>query len=573
MRGPRRGACDVNRCVRPALALVVCAFVACAIRGGAVRADEPSLDEKVDALVPGLVAAEAPARRAALDALQKLGVPALPALLRAAGREVGSPTFEAAVGAAAAIDADQALAAVESCRSSWSGLGWTREAEGRKGRTVVEILEDRLLAARKAEWSKPAKLSAATLDDGFRVPPWAELRVTDMLPNHLAWADVACREKGGKLEIDTGLDGRFATRVDPARAQVVSIGPRERARRVLVYRKLDAWYAAPPELLRGSVAGTPVELMDAEGDGDFTGPADLVRFGDAPFRPLREGPFAWIGGALVRFRLRREDGAICVSIVSEPEPAWLDAPSAAGMAALHQWRTAFGMAPERIDAEKWRACGLHHEFWRHNGFTAHDEDPAGRGYTPEGERAGKSASAWEVGDGPGFVRRIGASVLHRSSLVGRPEDGVGFFVGPRGSLLWGGMIDSSARGGPLTVPAAGQTGVPLACEPESPLPTREPGFYDRPRGFPVSATWTGLAARPAGGRTLELFEAGAAKPVAGVTFSDESPYNDGFRNGYPGDSVIFVADAPLREGALYTARVRAAGTGGPIEVVWQFRAK
>ena len=554
--------------LRALTSIVACAAFALVARGG-----DASIDDKVDAFIPGLLAAEPAARKSALDALQKLGVPALPSILRAAGRDVGSPAFEAAIAAAAAIDADQALAAVQSCRTSWSSLGWLGQAEGRKGRTVVESIEDRLLAARKVTWSKPAKLQPATLDDGFRVPPWVDTRVADALPSHLAWADVPCRERSGRLEIDTGLDGRFATKVEPGKSLVVSVGPKERARRVLVHSRQGAWYAASPNVLRGDIGRAAVELLDPEGDGDFTGPADLVRFGDAPFRPLREGPFAWIDGALVRFRLRREDGALTISFMPEPEPRWLDASSAAGMSALHQWRSAFGLAPQRLDAERWRHCGLHHEFWRLNGFTAHDEYPDSPGYTAEGARAGQSASAWEVGDGPEFVRRIGGSVLHRSSLVGRPEDGVGFFVGPRGSLLWGGTIDGGGRGFPVLVPAAGQTRVPQNCEPENPTPSKDPAFYQRAHGFPVSVTWSGLAVRPTAARSLEVFEPGATKPLPGVTFSEENPYNDGFRGGYPDDSVIFVADAPLPANTLFTARFRATGTEGPIEFTWQFRTQ
>jgi hypothetical protein len=538
------------------------------------RAEDEALASRVESLVLQVQSADAGARKKALDAIRALGVDAIPHVLRAAGPDVASPEFDAAVAALVAIDPDQALAAVQTCRTEWAGLGFLAAPEDRKGRRVVDELEDRLLASRKAEWSRPVRLLPAELDEGFRVPPWAEERLKDLLPSHLAWADVPVREKGGKLEIDAALDGRFALRADPARALVVAVGAKERPRKVLVYRKLDGWYAASPWLLRGTAApGLPVELLDVEGDGDFAGRRDLVRFGDDAFRPLAEGPFAVTAQGLVRFRVRRDAEGFTISVVPEPEPHWVTGPSRAGMDALNAWRADAGLSPHRIDRRRAQHCGLHHEYWRLNGFSAHDEDAARPGYTPEGERAGKSASCWAQGDGAEFVRKIGASILHRSSLVGRPDEGVGFFAGPAGALLWGAEIDSVSRGAPVMVPGPGQTGTPLACEPEEPKPSVDPNFYGRARGFPVSATWSRLADPGVKDRKLEVFAAGAPKPLAGTTFSYERPYNDGFRAGYPDSSVIFVSDGPLPAATTFTARLSATAPDGPVEVVWQFRTK
>lgn len=552
---------------------VVVALTALARGDGAAGAAD--LDARVEELAGQLASDDAGARRKAADALKKIGIDAIPPLLRSAGRDVGSAEWEAALAGLAAIDPDQALATVETCRSEWQGLGWLSPAGRREGRRVVDELTDRILSLRKAEWSKPARLEPALLEDGFRVPPAAASRIDGALPGHLAWNDVPAREKGGKLEIDVANDGRFGVKVDAARAQVVSVGPKERLRQLLVFARGGRWFASSPHVLRGSAGGTQVEILDVQADGDFAGPEDLIRFGEGAFRPVGESPLTWAGWGLARFRLRRDAEGLTISTLPEPEPAWLDEPSRRGVEALARWRDAAGLGPQRVDRERWRACGLHHEYWLHHGFTAHDEDRSHPEATADGERAGKSSSCWGTGDGPRFVDWIGATVLHRSSLVGRTGDGVGFFVGGAGSLLWGGEIDGSVRGAPLLVPGPGQVGVPALCGTEEPKPSRDPSFYGHTRGFPVSVTWSGLAVRPVERARIELFEEGAAKPLAGTTFSDESPYHDDFRGGgWAGDSVIFVADGALRTNARYTARFTAPGSGAePVEIVWQFRTK
>lgn len=549
-------------------------IVALGAAGSVASAADPALEARVNALAAELVAPDPESRRRALEDLRRLGTDAIPQLLTCAGREVGTPAWEASIGALLTIDPAQALAHVETCRSSWSSYGWLTPASERSGRRVVDELVDRLLAARAAAWTKPARLEPALLDGGFRVPPWIEHRIDGALPSHLAWDDIPVRERSGKLEIDAAKNGAFATRVDPQRAAVVEIGPRERARRVLVHRRLDVWYAASPHVLRGTVGGLPVEVLDAEGDGDFAGAADLVRFGEGAFRPLAEGPLAPAeDGSLVRFRIRRDAGGWSIQTIPEPDPVWLDRPGVVGMRAVTRWRGAAGLPPVRIDYARWRACGLHHDYWRRYGFTAHDEDRDRPGYTADGEVAGKRSSCWATGDGPRFVEVIGSTVLHRVSLVGRPDDGVGFFTGMAGSMLWGGTIDAAPRRFPLLVPAPGQSGVPSICEPEVPTPTRNPTFYSsRARGFPVSVTWSGLL--PAlDGAVLEVFEADARRPLPGTTFSPADPYETSRTAGFSGESAIFVADSPLRSATLHTARYRGRNSAGPVEFTWQFRTQ
>jgi hypothetical protein len=164
-------------------------------------------------------------------------------------------------------------------------------------------------------------------------------------------------------------------------------------------------------------------------------------------------------------------------------------------------------------------------------------------------------------------------VLHRSSLIGRPSEGVAFYAGPAGSLLWGAAIEGASRGFPVVIPGPGQSDVPLNCEEEMPKPARDPAFYTKARGFPVSVTWSGLAAGPVAKRRIDLLPEGSAKPLTGTLFSAESPYHPDYRNGFPDDSAIFVPDLPLASGTTYVARFRADGAAGPIDLSWRFRTK
>jgi hypothetical protein len=549
---------------RDGIGLTACLVVALAARG-----DDSSVDADVTRLVPGLYSDDAAARKASLDALRRIGQPALLPLLRAADPDVSSRAFAAVVEAAREIDADQALAAVETSRSEWGAFGWTAKPGG-AGPEVVDAMERILLEARKSKWSKPAPLTPAVLADGVGIPPWVDHRVGDALPKDLTRTDVRCRERKGCLEVDAAGDGAFATKVESDRAAVVVVGPR----RVLVHRKLDGWYAACADLLRADVGKTPVEFLDGDADGAFDGPRDFVRFGDQPFRPVTESPFAWIGGALFRFRVVKEPAGPTVSVAPEPEPSWIDASSAGGVAALNEWRADFGLAPQRADRDRSRCCRLHHDYWKKAGLNHdlrdHDEDPAKPGYTEDGERAGHNASCGWNRNGAEFVKVIGASVLHRGSLLGRASEGVGMFVGPMGQLLWGGAMDGAARGVPTLIPAPGQTGVATTCCAEMPTPTIDPRFYDHPRGFPVLVAWTGNATQPNGkGARLEVFEHGASAPLAGVAFSPDAPYVPEHSEGF----VAFVADAPLPKNATLTARFRGESASGPVEIVWQFRTK
>jgi hypothetical protein len=192
--------------------------------------------------------------------------------------------------------------------------------------------------------------------------------------------------------------------------------------------------------------------------------------------------------------------------------------------------------------------------------------------TTRGAEAGQRSSVGTSPDGARFVRDISWTILHRQSCVGDADGGVGAFAGPSGALLWGSRHDANPRGFPILVPGPGQTDVPLGCEPEIPVPDRDPQYYATKRGAPVAVSWLRLGGKFAELQhlRLELFAEGRGEPLPGTLWSKENRYKADFAGGFPEESAIFCAETTLAPATPYVARFRADGREGPVEIVWQF---
>lgn len=564
-------------------------------------AGDPPAAERLDALVEDLGELDASVRARAAKELRKLGPDAVPELMRRLPADVGSRRFDGVLDAVADLDVEAAIAAIQSTRSEWTAKGWRRSAkspppkdekpaprgrrakepeEAPEGERVVDAILTRLRARRAPSVRRSVALESGALWDAAFVPPWLAQPVGKRLPEALAGADVPVRDEATRLALDVARDGKFATFVSADAARVIETGPKRAPRRVVVFRRLGGWFAAPAATLAGEVDGTPVEFLDADQDGAFDGDADVVRFGDGAYRRLgADEHVAWTGAGIVTWRLRRDGPAWALDVETEPEPAWRTPEQAKELAALAAWRQAIGLAPQRIDRARSEACGLHHAYWTSNGFSGHDEYKDRPGFTDAGATAGKRSSVGTSPEGDRFVRDIGWTILHRGSCVGDAGDGVGAFAGPAGSLLWGTRIDASGRGFPILVPGAGQSGVPVKCEPEIPVPDRDPRYYETPRGAPVAVTWSRAGARwtELKDLRLELFADGegddVGDPLSGTLWCAEHRYKEDFAAGFPEESAIFCAAQPLAPGTSYTARFRATGREGPVEIVWQFRTE
>lgn len=513
-------------------------------------------------------------RTRATRRLAALGENAVAAVVTRLGEDAPVSGWTKCLAALREIGAAKSLATIECNRSRWDLWGLERAAPSSSGAANAgEYLAAQLAAALPATAWKSAPLKAELLEDPFRVPPSVEGRVRQVLPPELAWADVAVREKGAVLEVDLARDGRFSTKLTGPKVLVVKSG--SSVRRILVYRRADRWFACSPVVLRGGSGGRAAEFLDADQNGEFDGPTDLVRFGDGGFRPVREGPLGFDGERLFRFRLRREGDALSLETTDEPEPSWLTPPRAEAMRAVHRWRHANGLALQRIDRTRTEGCDLHCAYLdRHatGSLRDHDEDPAKDGATKLGAAAGQNSSISSQPTAAGLVEAIAPTILHRRTLLGRRTDGIGVGASTTHSAQWGGPPDASERGEPILFPGAGAVGVPVAIAPEVPDSDTQANFYDTPRGFPVYVAWGGLT-NPGAPESpqIRLVETAGGKPVRGFQFDAEKPYNT--RYAREAGNLWFVAERPLAPGTQYTVQVTGTRDGESFELSWWFRTK
>lgn len=253
----------------------------------------------------------------------------------------------------------------------------------------------------------------------------------------------------------------------------------------------------------------------------------------------------------------------------EPDPPELDPVLLRTIAALNAWRRGIGLQALFIDLPRSRDCQAHTEYWRLNGYSGHDESPSAKGYSKGGARAGRHGSVSEDPRPDRTVLRIGRTILHRETSLGQSRYGLGVGYGV-GSCLWGGALGTRKRGFPILVPSPGQKNVPTTCVSEEPVPSRDPGFYESPRGYAVAVWYAGLY-RDLRNARIELYRVdGDEEPLSGDLFSAEQPYRPAF-SAKP--MTCFVADRALDRETRYCARFTATAGDRPIDFSWTFETK
>jgi hypothetical protein len=348
---------------------------------------------------------------------------------------------------------------------------------------------------------------------------------------------------------------------------------------VLVTSRRGRWLAAPADVLRGEVKGRAVEILDGDQDGLFGGAGDHVRWGSGGFTPLAGPRRVLVEDALATFEVRSTVEGWELVLVPEgrpdgtPEDAWRC------IVAINRLRQGLGLSPVGVDLVKCASCRKHAEWLRLNsgtpatqGLSAHREAPGTPGYSEDGAAAGMSSILAGTSDPVEALRMFVSTMLHATDLLG--EDAAGFGVGcsagGRGgwTVIWGADGGVRADGTPLVVPAPGQTDVALRGSGEVPAPDDPSGWYDRPRGFPVSALLDGRA------RTrvkLTLYEGTLPTPVPGRMWTPEAPITK--TQGGNDGAAFFMADVPLSAKTTYTAELTAEGGDRRLLWVWSFRTR
>ena len=543
---------------RTAAGLVLLAASAAA--PGGTDADT-ALRTRVQQLVEMMATGDASSRDAASAELVKLGRTAIPHLPRFA-HLLREPAGRDVVAAALAkIGLEDSIALLQAYPSNWP----------EKGKQDVTDLIAALRARRDPKLATVVELAPAQASVAGRVPPDAEIAIDDRLPSSFAWGEFPVKKGKAAVQVDVDGNGVRLETVEADRPRCLRVGPRKRP--ILVYARLDRWYAASGSVLLGKLRAEDVELWDADLDGTFTGPRDRLRIGDGAYQPIPANGLVFTSGGLATMTIRATAGGATATFVPEPLPPDLGDWTLRALDVTNSWRRGVGLAPVLVNLARSAACEKHVEYWKLNGFSGHDESSGRPGYTAEGALAGRKSSVWDTAEAQKLARVITATVLHRATPLGRAEEGLGVAIGS-GSCLWGGDLDSSGRDTPVLVPGPGQEDVPLLCEPEQPPPDRDTTFYGVPRGYPVAAVWGGVWDDVHSAR-IELFTVGAGgaiDPVEGEQYVPERPYTGKGRAMETG-SATFVASKALEHHRTYVARFRADRAGGPVDLTWSFTTK
>ena len=190
------------------------------------------------------------------------------------------------------------------------------------------------------------------------------------------------------------------------------------------------------------------------------------------------------------------------------------------------------------------------------------------GYTAEGAVAASSTAVYSSGDTSRAVSTFGATMLHRMMLLGDAGFAVGFgsVSGGKGAstVLWGQDPVVGEGKPPLVVPAPGQRRVPLRGGVELPAPDDPPGWYEQPRGFPVSAS---LPATGMGKVEIQVTLGDGGAPLPGRLWIPEKPVT----SGHGGMTAFFMPEFPLEQKQRYTVRLSGEAGGRPVVWTWSFR--
>ena len=380
----------------------------------------------------------------------------------------------------------------------------------------------------------------------------------------------------GALRVDSNGDGELDRQVSARSPQVVGS--------LILYHKRGAWYAAPATLLKGTVGGRRIELLDVDLDGRF-GTADYVRWDKGSFYRQNDTRLAPTKKGSARYQLRKERDAWVLELTSIKRPAEIGKAEWRGLVHLNLWRSSVGLAPLRHNATLSEGCQKHADYLQHNGNDAneaggnpmgvHGESADKPGYTKEGLDAAKHSNIVAVADPVQAIDLQTPTMLHRVLFLAPHDRGLGIGVAgnPDSKRAEGYAVIRTGAGlvsrvrDIVVVPAPGQRKVPILAKPEFPVPEKDPGCYQRKPGYPVSVTFGTLKLKQV---SLKLFRGRDGKvPVSGFLFTPAQPVHSSLPNN--NFSAFFLPKYPLRRGSTYLAVFEARLKDKRVRLVWSFQ--
>jgi len=506
-------------------------------------------------------------RASAEQALSALGLDALPVIVEARPGMKGMAAVAGLQRALRAMGLPAVLARLQSLR-----------AAGTSSTKKIDALLAELGHGAVPEQALEATLAAVRDLDLARLPLAVTLLVAERVPDALTRARHATTATAAGLEVDADGDGSRETLVKTGEGRVLDVGVGERRAALAFFARRGVWFAAPASVLRGTLEGVPIELLDSDLDGRFDGAQDHLRQGVGAFRRVGAERRLLLGEGRGAFEVVAADGWV-LRVVADPPPPGADPMALRGLSALNRWRSETGRAPTTLDTAKSAKCRRGADYLALNatpgsearrGGNPHGQDPAKPGSSLEGAEA-QASSIIHAGANPAAsIATFGATMLHRIHMLGDPASGVGIGAasgaGGGWTLVWGEVPALAPSATPVVVPAPGAVGVPLRIGGEHPPPDEPLGYYDAPHGYPVSATYGGLGLEQI---VLRLYFAGGATPLPGRQWSVEKPIARSHASNEA--SAFFVPEEPLSRATTYEAELTAVSAGRPLRWVWSFR--
>ncbi len=508
-------------------------------------------------------------RASAEQALSALGLDALPVIVEARS---GMKGLAAVAGLQRALRAMGLPAVLGRLRTLRAGSSTSTKK--------IDALLQELGHGAVPDQPLEAPLSAARDLDVERLPLAVTLRMTDRVPDALVRTRHEAAATGDLLEVDADGDGSRETLVKASESRVLDVGTGERRSTLAFFARRGAWFAAPASVLRGTLEGASIELLDSDLDGRFDGAQDHLRQGAGAFRRVGVERRLLLGEGRAAFEVVAADGWV-LRVVADPPPPGADPLALRGLAALNRWRSGAGRAPTALDMSRCAKCRRGAEYLALNatpgsearrGGNPHAQDPAKPGSSSDGAEGQGNSIIHPGADPSASIPSFGSTMLHRIRMLGDPASGVGIGaasgVGGGWTLVWGDTPQVGPSGTPIVVPAPGAVGVPLRIGGEHPAPDQPPGYYAAPHGYPVSATYGGLALQQV---ALKLYFAGGSTPLPGRQWSVETPIAASHASNE--SSVFFAAEEPLSRATVYEAELTAVSAGRPLRWVWSFRTQ
>lgn len=430
--------------------------------------------------------------------------------------------------------------------------------------------------------AKSVSMKAATLTATDYLPHAIRYPIDGKLPVELVGAGVqiAAVDKRGTLEVAPTKPKGTKTRVGKS-PKVVAITSGGREQHIVIYRDAGSFFASPADLWRGKVSRQEMTFLDGDLDGRWDGDNDWLRVGTGCFYRQNQLRLAMVGDVLMRYAFDDEKKRVTVTPVPKPEQCndlqWR------ALSVLNRFRSASGLSPMLVDLKRSDACQKHAVYLFLNGYDytkpwdgvgSHNEVPGNPGYTKEGHDAAQKHATSGTSDAASAIDGQSRTMLHRTPLIG-PVNGFGVGacdqskVGTSGYSVIGGDKPSVEKLDELViVPAPNQVDVPHFIKGERPNVERDPAFYQRGRGYPISVTYGRLELTDI---TIELASGKRRKQVVGDLFSHEKPIH----RTRPSNSrtAFFVAGQSLSGKTQYYVTFRAKHRGQVVERRWTFKTK